>query len=312
MAVLNEDQAKIAPPELDPPREPSTSLTRRFMMRKGSYLLAATLFLATSSLLAAALWPALAWLAVVVAAIVGCIAAGVVRIAYEWERVVVLRFGQFSRVVGPGLYFTIPIIEQVVLHVDQRISTTPFLNEHALTSDLAPVDVDAVVFWMVWDAKAAYTQVVNYPVAVSWAAQTALRDSIGRIGLTDLPMKRKQLDHEIQDSLEQKVADWGISVISVEIRDIRIPGDLQDAMSRAAQAERERDARIMLAEAEKEISQMFVEAAETYQGNDAALLLRTANLLYEGVKDSGGMIVVPSSFTESVGEIERLAKRMSS
>lgn len=310
MAALNEDQAKIAPPALEPKQETSVSLTRRLAMRKGAYLLAAVLFLATSSALAMALWPVIGWPAVAVAVIAGWLVADAVRIAYEWERVVVLRFGQFHRVVKPGPYLTIPVIEQVVLHVDQRISTTPFLNEHALTSDLAPVDVDAVVFWMVWDAKAAYTQVVNYPVAVSWAAQTALRDSIGRIGLTDLPMKRKQLDHEIQESLEQKVADWGISVISVEIRNIGIPGDLQDAMSRAAQAERERDARIMLAEAEKEVSHMFVEAAETYQGNDTALLLRTANLLYEGVKDSGGMIVVPSSFTESVGEIERLAKRM--
>lgn len=310
MATLNEDQAKIAPPAPERKEPSSISLAGRLAMRKGAYLLAAVLFCATASLLTLALWPLIGWPCVVVAVIAGWLVADAVRIAYEWERVVVLRFGQFHRVVNPGPYLTIPVIEQVVLHVDQRICTPPFLNEHALTSDLAPVDVDAVVFWMVWDAKAAYTQVVNYPVAVSWAAQTALRDSIGRIGLTDLPMKRKQLDHEIQESLEQKVSDWGISVISVEIRDIRIPGDLQDAMSRAAQAERERDARIMLAEAEKEVSHMFVEAAETYQGNDTALLLRTANLLYEGVKDSGGMIVVPSSFTESVGEIERLAKRM--
>lgn len=310
MVVMTEDQAKLPSPAPEAKGAPSSSWAKRLSMRKGAYLLAAALFCVASCLSGFLLAKVMGLFAVVPAAVIGWFAADAIRIAYEWERVIVLRFGHFHRVVKPGLYFTIPIVEQVVLHVDQRICVTPFLNEHALTSDLAPVDVDAVVFWMVWDAKSAYTQVVDYPTAVSWSAQTALRDAIGRIDLTDLPMKRKQLDHEIQESLEQKVSDWGISVISVEIRDIRIPGDLQDAMSRAAQAERERDARIMLAEAEKEVSHMFVEAAEIYEGNDSALLLRTANLLYEGVKDSGGMIVVPSSFTESIGEIERLAKKV--
>lgn len=308
MAAMNEDQAKLSPP-VPETKGSSSAWVKRFTMRKGAYLLAAALFCAAAGLSAFLLAQPLGWFAVIPAAAIGWLTADAVRIAYEWERVIVLRFGHFHRVVKPGLYFTIPIVEQVVLHVDQRICVTPFLNEHALTSDLAPVDVDAVVFWMVWDAKSAYTQVVDYPMAVSWSAQTALRDAIGCIDLTDLPMKRKQLDHEIQESLEQKVSDWGISVISVEIRDVRIPSDLQDAMSRAAQAERERDARIMLAEAEKEVSRMFVEAAEIYEGNDSALLLRTANLLYEGVKDSGGMIVVPSSFTDSIGEIERWARK---
>lgn len=256
---------------------------------------------------------AIGWWACLCGLAIGGLAACSVHIAFEWERIVILRYGNYSRTALPGLYFTIPIIEQVVLHVDQRIHTTPFLNEHALTSDLAPVDVDAVVFWMVWDPKQAYTQVVDYPSAVSWSAQTALRDAIGRINLTDVPMKRQQIDHEVQTSLEQKVADWGISIISVEIRDIAMPEDLQNAMSRAAQAERERDARIILAEAEKEASNMFVEAAESYKDNETALQLRMANLLYESVKDSGSMVVVPSVFSESASVIEKtceLLKKM--
>ena len=151
---------------------------------------------------------------------------------------------------------------------------------------------------------------VDYPSAVSWSAQTALRDAIGHINLTDVPMKRLQIDHEIQERLERKVSDWGISIISVEIRDITLPDDLQNAMSRAAQAERERDARIILAEAEVEASHMFVEAAETYCENDVALQLRTANLLYEGLKEHGGMVVIPSSFAESIGEIESLVGKL--
>lgn len=255
-------------------------------------------------------WFAFGWPAFIVAAVVGLVAISTVHFAYEWERIVVLRFGTFSRIVEPGLYFTIPVIEQVALHVDQRINVTPFLNERALTSDLAPVDVDAVVFWMVWDAKAAYTQVVDYPNAVSWSAQTALRDAIGQINLTDVPIKRLQIDHEVQERLEDKVSEWGISIISVEIRDIVLPDDLQNAMSRAAQAERERDARIILAEAEKESSHMFVEAAESYRDCEIALQLRMANLLYEGVKEHGGMVIVPSSFTDSIDSIEKIAKAL--
>lgn len=233
-----------------------------------------------------------------------------VHITFAWERVVVLRFGNFSRIAQPGLYFTIPIIEQVALHVDQRIHATPFLNERALTSDLAPIDIDAVVFWMVWDAKRAYTQVVDYPEAVSWSAQTALRDAIGRVSLTDVPIKRVQIDHEVQEQLDRKVEDWGISIISVEIRDIMLPSDLQDSMSKAAQAERERDARIILAEAEKEASAMFVEAAEVYEGSDVALQLRVANLLCDGMKENGSLVVIPSSIADNAALLEKGAKAM--
>ena len=233
-----------------------------------------------------------------------------VHITFAWERVVVLRFGNFSRIANPGLYFTIPIIEQVALHVDQRIHATPFLNERALTSDLAPIDVDAVVFWMVWDARRAYTQVVDYPEAVSWSAQTALRDAIGQVSLTDVPIKRLQIDHEVQERLDRKVEDWGITIISVEIRDIMLPNDLQNAMSKAAQAERERDARIILAEAEKEASIMFVEAAEVYKDSDVALQLWVANLLCVGMKDNGSLVVVPSSIVENASLLEKGARAL--
>lgn len=276
--------------------------------RRGSFIFNASVFVASGlffcgvGMLAFGLW------AVPCGVVLSALVSNTVHIGFVWERVIVLRFGNFSRVAGPGLYVTIPIIEQIALHIDQRINTTSFLNERALTSDLAPVDVDAVVFWMVWDAKQAYTQVVDYPSAVSWSAQTALRDAIGRIDLTDVPVKRLQIDHEVQECLDRKVENWGISIISVEIRDIVLPDDLQGAMSRAAQAERERDARIILAEAEKEAACMFVEAAEIYKESATALQLRMANLLYEGVKDSGGMVVVPSSFVESAAAVEKMAR----
>lgn len=279
-----------------------------WLKRRGALVFNLAVFAVAALLLGVAGMLAFGPWAIPFALVLGAFAANAVHIAFVWERAVILRFGDFSRIAEPGLYFTIPIVEQIALHVDQRINATSFLNERALTSDLAPVDVDAVVFWMVWDAKQAYTQVADYPSAVSWSAQTALRDAIGRISLTDMPVKRLQIDHEVQERLDRKVADWGISIISVEIRDIVLPDDLQGAMSKAAQAERERDARIILAEAEKEAACMFVEAAETYEESDVALQLRMANLLYEGVKDHGGLVIVPSSFAESTAVIEKLAR----
>lgn len=279
--------------------------------RKESYLFSCTLFVFVACATYFASHHVLFWIESFFLSIaLGLLTSSSIHIALTWERVIILRFGRFSRIVEPGLYFTIPIVEQIAIRVDQRINTTPFLNEHALTSDLAPVDVDAVVFWMVWDAKQAYTQVSEYKSAVAWSAQTALRDAIGHINLTDVPMRRQQIDHEIQEALERKVSDWGISIISVEIRDISMPDSLQSAMSQAAQAERERDARIILAEAEKEVSHMFVEAAQTYKENDIALHLRTTNLLYEGVKDNSGLVIVPSSFSESINTLEKMTESL--
>lgn len=273
--------------------------------RRGAVVFSATVFILVFVAAGFGFCQLMAWVGLIPAFLLALLAVSSVHIAFAWERIVILRFGSFSRIANPGLYFTIPVVEQIALHVDQRINVTPFLNERALTSDLAPVDVDAVVFWMVWDAKQAYTQVVDYPSAVSWSAQTALRDAIGQISLTDVPVKRLQIDHEVQERLDRKLADWGISVISVEIRDIVMPDDLQSAMSKAAQAEREKDARIILAEAEKESSFMFVEAAKAYGEPDAALQLRIANLLYEGVKEHGGLVVVPSSFSNSLTTLEK-------
>lgn len=309
MAQYPEDAPVTSVPlgQGDVPSEKKPHRALKLPQRRGAWLFSIVVLVAVGAVASIAFAGLVGLAGIFIGVVVAALAASCVHIAYEWERVVILRFGRFSRVVESGLYFTIPIVEQVVLHVDQRINATPFLDERALTSDLAPVDVDAVVFWMVWDARQAYTQVADYPEAVSWSAQTALRDAIGRINLTDVPMKRQQIDHEIQESLEAKVADWGISIISVEIRDITVPDDLQDAMSKAAQAERERDARIMLAEAEKEISRMFVDAAEAYEGHESALALRTASLLHDGVRETGGMVVVPSSFAESVKALEDVA-----
>lgn len=284
------------------PRKAKSNLRKR----SGAVVFSATVFAFALVVAGLGFYQLTGWLGLIPAFLLALLAASSIHIAFAWERIVILRFGSFSRIANPGLYFTIPVIEQIALHVDQRINVTPFLNERALTSDLAPVDVDAVVFWMVWDAKQAYTQVVDYPSAVSWSAQTALRDAIGQISLTDVPVKRLQIDHEVQERLDRKLADWGISVISVEIRDIVMPDDLQSAMSKAAQAEREKDARIILAEAEKETSFMFVEAAKAYGEPEAALKLRIANLLYEGVKDNGGLVIVPSSFSDSLSAVEKL------
>lgn len=284
------------------PRKAKSNLRKR----SGAVVFSATVFAFALVVAGLGFYQLAGWLGLIPAFLLALLVASSIHIAFAWERIVILRFGSFSRIVNPGLYFTIPVIEQIALHVDQRINVTPFLNERALTSDLAPVDVDAVVFWMVWDAKQAYTQVVDYPSAVSWSAQTALRDAIGQISLTDVPVKRLQIDHEVQERLDRKLADWGISVISVEIRDIVMPDDLQSAMSKAAQAEREKDARIILAEAEKETSFMFVEAAKAYGEPEAALKLRIANLLYEGVKDNGGLVIVPSSFSDSLSAVEKL------
>jgi regulator of protease activity HflC (stomatin/prohibitin superfamily) len=247
--------------------------------------------------------------------IIGAICAGIlasstIRIAQQWEKAVILRLGKYSRVAGPGLFFVVPIIEHVTLCVDQRIAVTPFVVEETLTADLVSVDVDAVLFWLVWDARRACVEVENYPKAVAWSAQTALRDAIGRVNIAELATRRKQIDVQLQETLSEKTEPWGISIISVEIRDITIPQELQNAMSKEAQAERERNARIILAEVEKDISEMFVEAAEVYDKNDRAMQLRTMNLIYESLKEKGGLIVAPSAFSEGFNNIEDVVKKL--
>ena len=239
---------------------------------------------------------------VVAAFALACLAVMTVHIAMQWEKVVVLRFGKFSRTKGPGLYFTIPFIEQTALKADQRIMVTGFGAEETLTSDLVPINVDAVLFWMVWDAEKACLEVENYYNSVSLAAQTALRDAIGRASVSEVAIRRNQLDQELQEVIEERTSSWGVTVLSVEIRDIVIPQELQEVMSAEAQAEREKNARMVLAEVEKDISAMLVDTAHVYEENDVALRLRTMHLLYESVKGSGGTVVIPSAYSEGFSD----------
>lgn len=231
-----------------------------------------------------------------------CLAVMSVHIALQWEKVVVLRLGKFSRTKGPGLYFTIPFIEHTALKADQRVMLTGFSAEETLTSDLVPINVDAVLFWMVWDAEKACLEVENYYNSVSLVAQTALRDAIGRASASEVAIRRNQLDEELQEVIEEKTSVWGITILSVEIRDIVIPQELQNAMSAEAQAEREKNARMVLAEVEKDISEMLMEASSVYKEDKIALKLRTMHLLYESVKGSGGTVVIPSAYSEGFSD----------
>jgi len=223
------------------------------------------------------------------------------RIAQQWERAVLLRLGRFIGLEGPGLFWVVPFIDRVSSWIDQRTITTSFAAEQTLTADTVPVNVDAVLFWMVHDAQKAALEVQDYAQAVSWAAQTALRDIIGRTTLTDLLRGRERIEGELQTLIDQRSNPWGVTVSSVEMRDIVIPGALQDAMSREAQAAREKQARIILGEAEMEIAHSFEQAALSYQNNPTALHLRAMNMLYEGLKEKGALMLVPSSAVESMG-----------
>ena len=240
---------------------------------------------------------------VAVAVLLATLASMSVHIAQQWEKVVVLRFGTFNRVSGPGLFWTIPVVESNALRVDCRVRATTFGAEETLTADLVPLDVNAVLFWMVWDAHAACTEVADFTRSVELAAQTALRDAIGRSGAAEVAIKREQLDRELKRVLEEKVAPWGVTVLSVEVRDILLPKELQDVMSLEAQAEQRKKARIALMEAEQDICEMVAGMGEVYAGNDAALRLRAMHLLYESVRETGGTVVVPSSFSEGFGDV---------
>jgi regulator of protease activity HflC (stomatin/prohibitin superfamily) len=223
------------------------------------------------------------------------------KIAQQWERAIVLRLGRFTAMRGPGLFWVMPFVDRIPSWIDQRTITTTFAAEQTLTSDTVPVNVDAVLFWMVHDAQKAALEVQDYAQAVSWAAQTALRDIIGRTTLTDLLRGRERIEAELQQLIDQRSNPWGVTVASVEMRDVIIPGALQDAMSREAQAAREKQARIILGQAEMEIAHSFQEAAKSYQQNPTALHLRAMNMLYEGLKEKGALMLIPSSAVESMG-----------
>jgi regulator of protease activity HflC (stomatin/prohibitin superfamily) len=223
------------------------------------------------------------------------------RVANQWERAIVLRLGRYVGSRGPGLFWIIPFAEGVSTWVDQRTITTSFDAEQTLTSDTVPVNVDAVLFWVVYDAEKAALEVQDYANAVSLAAQTALRDIIGRTSLTDLLRGRERIENELQQLIDQRSNPWGVTVQSVEMRDVIIRGPLQDAMSREAQASREKQARVILSQAETEIAALYEEAAKSYQNNPTALHLRAMNILYEGLKDKGALMLIPSTAAESTG-----------
>ena len=237
----------------------------------------------------------------IVMTLVGLVLMQSPRVAQQWERAVILRLGRFVGLRGPGLFWIVPFIDRVTSWIDQRTITTSFAAEQTLTSDTVPVSVDAVLFWMVHDVQKAALEVQEYMQAVSWAAQTALRDIIGRTELTDLLRGREKIEQELQLLIDARSNPWGVTVQSVEMRDVVIPDALQDAMSREAQAAREKAARIILGEAEMAIAHSFEEAAKSYQHNPTALHLRAMNMLYEGLKEKGALMLIPSSAVESMG-----------
>jgi regulator of protease activity HflC (stomatin/prohibitin superfamily) len=233
--------------------------------------------------------------------VLGLLAGMSPQVAKQWERAVVLRMGRFVGLRGPGLFWRIPLLDDITAWVDQRVITTAFAAEETLTSDTVPVNVDAVLFWMTHDPEKAALEVQNYPQAVSWAAQTALRDIIGRTSLSDLLRGRERIEGELQELIDQRCMPWGVAVQAVEMRDVIIPSSLQDAMSREAQATREKRARIILGEAEVEIATLFDQASHAYQKNPTALHLRALNILFEGIKQKGALMIVPSSAVETMG-----------
>jgi regulator of protease activity HflC (stomatin/prohibitin superfamily) len=224
-----------------------------------------------------------------------------IKVADQWEKVAVLRFGKYIGLRGPGLFFIIPVVDQVTQYVDQRVRVTDVTAESALTRDTVPVNVDAIVFWVVWNAEKTLLEVADFRNAIALSAQTALRESIGRHELAQMITEREVLGRELQRILDEKTNPWGITVQSVEIRDVRIPQALEDAMSRQAQAERERQARIILGTAETEIAAKFSDASALYVNNPTALHLRAMNMLYEAIKEKGSMVIVPSSAVETMG-----------
>lgn len=232
--------------------------------------------------------------------IVGTYILYALKVADQWEKAVILRLGKFYGLRGPGVFWIIPIVDTIPAWIDHRVMVTPFSAEKTLTKDTVPVDVDAVLFWVVWDAEKAALEVKDYQTAIAWAAQTALRDIIGRMMLADILVGRSAIDEELQHIIDERTTPWGVTVNSVEIRDIVIPQDLEDAMSRQAQAERERQARVILGESEKQIAASFAEASQAYVNNPTALHLRAMNMLFEGLKEKGALVIVPSSAVDTM------------
>ncbi|GGL42493.1 MULTISPECIES: slipin family protein [Caulobacter] len=231
---------------------------------------------------------------------VGVLTPLALKMAQQWERAIVLRLGRFHRVAGPGLFLTIPVVDEVAYWIDQRIQTTEFNAQQALSKDTVPVNIDAVIFWQVHDTERAALEIQDYKRAIAQVAETSLREMVGSSTLATLLAERKKSDGVLREVIGRKTADWGISVISVEIRDIGVPAGLQDAMSRQAQAERERLARVALGQAEQEVAEKFVEAAEIYARSPTALQLRAMNIIYETTKEGGATILLPTAMVDAM------------
>jgi len=236
----------------------------------------------------------------VISFFIALIVSSAIQIADQWEKAVVLRLGRFHALRGPGLFFIIPVIDTVPYCIDTRVITTTFTAEKTLTKDTVPVDVDAVLFWKVLDPKKAALDVADYKSAISWASQTALRDVIGKTMLSDMLEGRDKISNHLQKIIDERTEPWGINVISVEVKDVLIPPSLEDAMSMQAQAERERQARVILGDSERQVAEKFEEAARTYANNPTALHLRAMNMLYEGLKSNSTIVIVPSTALESM------------
>jgi regulator of protease activity HflC (stomatin/prohibitin superfamily) len=232
--------------------------------------------------------------------LIALIVSSAIKIADQWEKAVVLRLGRFQSLRGPGIFFIIPIIDSVAYWIDIRVITTSFTAEKTLTKDTVPVDVDAVLFWKVLDAKKAALEIAEYRNAINWASQTALRDVIGKTMLSEMLEGRDKMSAQLQKIIDDRTEPWGINVISVEVKDVNIPSSLQDAMSMQAQAERERQARVILGDSERQVAEKFGEAAKTYADNPTALHLRAMNMLYEGLKTNSTIVIVPSSALETM------------
>lgn len=246
-------------------------------------------------------WPEY-WVAIFIVAttVIGMYFLFSLKIASPWEKGIVLRFGKLRGLYGPGIFWLIPIVDTLANWIDHRVMVTSFSAEKTLTKDTVPVDVDAVLFWVVWDAEKAVLEVEDYRAAISWAAQTALREILGQMYLADILTGRSKMDADLQRIIDERTTPWGITVQSVEIRDVVIPPDLEDAMSRQAQAERERQARVILGESEMQIADSFAEASKAYIHNPTALHLRAMNMLFEGLKEKGALVIVPSSAIDTM------------
>jgi regulator of protease activity HflC (stomatin/prohibitin superfamily) len=247
-----------------------------------------------ASAIAASIWIG------IITLLVAIVVSSAIKVADQWERVVVLRLGKFRALKGPGLFLIIPIIDMIPYYIDTRVITATFKAEKTLTKDTVPVDVDAVLFWKVLDPKKAALDVADYQSAISWASQTALRDVIGKTMLSDMLEGREKISTELQKIIDERTEPWGINVISVEVKDVLIPPALEDAMSMQAQAERERQARVILGDSERQVAEKFGEAAKTYANDPIALHLRAMNMLYEGLKQNSTIVIVPSTAVESM------------